>query len=151
MVQSVALKRPQSGVRGGWWLFHVPLPFAEPCFSCVLRPQGSQILSPFFRSCAGTVAFAVRKATLPVLGHPPLEGTLRCPGPVDILASRPGGTPPGRDGRLQTGAVFCSFRLQPIEGLRSIQTGFWVPNLLAPARTNLQLRESWSSWLIALK
>ena len=38
---------------------------------------------------------------------------------------------------------------QSVEGLLTIQTGLWVPNLLAPARTNLQLLESWSSWIIA--
>lgn len=89
MVQSVALKRPQGGVRG--WLFHVPLPGLGSCsrnpvshVSCGRRaPQ-------YCLHCLG-----VSRVRLPVLPERPHCLPWAIQGQPDRLTS-PGGAPRGR-------------------------------------------------------
>lgn len=142
MVQSVALKRPQGGVGGGCFMF--------PCPGSALV-RGTLFLTYLAAAGLPNIVSIVWESHVYGCLYCP-RGHTACPGPsrASRTDSRPRGAPhEAGAGRLPTGAVFCCFLLQPIQGLPSIQTGLWVPNLLAPARTNLQLLESWSSWLIA--
>ena len=146
MVQPVALKRP----RGGWWRgggrgtsprLARALVCGAPFFSTCSVPSRPWVSTPLSgsRVCPGCLC-APRKARRVVLGHPPRAH-------LDAWGSWTDSCPRGT--QQSQGCVLLMPSVQPRWGLRSVQTGLWVPNLLAPARTNLQLLEPRSSWLIA--